>query len=51
MYGVRGGISFQLKITIIAVGKIKESFIKKGIDEYVKRLRRFCNIDIIEVGG
>jgi len=39
-----------LKITIIAVGKIKESFIKKGIDEYVKRLRRFCNIDIIEVG-
>ena len=39
-----------MKITIIAVGKIKESFIKKGIDEYVKRLRRFCNIDIIEVG-
>jgi len=38
-----------LKITIIAVGKIKESYLKEGINEYIKRLRRFCNIDIIEV--
>lgn len=38
-----------MKITIIAVGKIKESYLKEGINEYIKRLRRFCNIDIIEV--
>jgi 23S rRNA (pseudouridine1915-N3)-methyltransferase len=38
-----------LKITIIAVGKIKESYLKEGIKEYIKRLGRFCKIDIIEV--
>ncbi|NMB95653.1 MAG: 23S rRNA (pseudouridine(1915)-N(3))-methyltransferase RlmH [Clostridiaceae bacterium] len=38
-----------MKITIIAVGKIKESYLKEGIKEYIKRLGRFCKIDIIEV--
>ncbi len=38
-----------MKITIIAVGRIKESYLKEGIKEYSKRLGRFCNIDIIEV--
>lgn len=35
-----------MKIKIIAVGKIKEQWIKSGIDEYLKRLR---NIEIIEI--
>jgi len=38
-----------MKITIIAVGKIKEKYIKLGIDEFSKRLSRFTNLAIIEV--
>lgn len=39
----------NVKITIAAVGKVREKFIKDGIKEYTKRLSRFCNIEIIEV--
>lgn len=38
-----------MKITIAAVGKIKEKYLKDGIDEYTKRLSRFCDLEIIEV--
>lgn len=36
-------------IKIISVGKIKESYIKEGIEEYLKRLSKYTKIDIIEV--
>ena len=38
-----------MKINIIAVGKIKEQYLKDAIDEYKKRLSKFCNLSIIEV--
>lgn len=38
-----------MKVTIIAVGKIKEKYLKDGIAEYMKRLSRFCDTEIIEV--
>jgi len=38
-----------MKITIIAVGRLKERFLKEGIAEYEKRLSRFCDFEIIEV--
>lgn len=38
-----------MKITIAAVGRIKEKYLKDGIDEYTKRLSRFCDLEIIEV--
>ncbi|WP_265447598.1 23S rRNA (pseudouridine(1915)-N(3))-methyltransferase RlmH [Acetivibrio straminisolvens] len=38
-----------MKITIIAVGKIKEKYLREGINEYSKRLSRFCSLEIIEV--
>jgi 23S rRNA (pseudouridine1915-N3)-methyltransferase len=38
-----------MKITIAGVGKIRERFLKDGIDEYSKRLSRFCDLEIIEV--
>jgi len=38
-----------MKITVIAPGKIKENWLREGIEEYKKRLRRYCEVDIIEV--
>lgn len=38
-----------MNISIITVGKLKEKYLKDGIDEYKKRLSRYCSIDIIEV--
>ena len=38
-----------MKVNIICVGKIKESFFNDAIAEYKKRLYRFCNFSIIEV--
>lgn len=38
-----------MNITIITVGKIKEKFLRDAIDEYSKRLTRYCKLDIIEV--
>ncbi len=38
-----------MNIKIIAVGKIKEKYIKEGISEFSKRLSRYCSLDIVEV--
>ena len=38
-----------MKINIIAVGKIKEQYLKDAISEYTKRLSKFCELSIIEV--
>lgn len=38
-----------MKITIVAVGKLKEKYIREGVDEYIKRLGHFCDIEIVEV--
>ena len=38
-----------MKIRIIAVGKIKEAYLKMGIEEYLKRLKPYSQIEIIEV--
>lgn len=38
-----------MKITVIAVGKIKERYFTGAIEEYAKRLSRFCRLDIVEV--
>lgn len=38
-----------MNITIIAVGKLKEKYLKQGIVEYVKRLSAYAKIQIIEI--
>lgn len=38
-----------MKITLICVGKIKEKFYAAAIDEFRKRLGRYCDLAIIEV--
>ena len=38
-----------MKISIVCVGKLKERFYREAVDEYVKRLGRYCKPEIIEV--
>ena len=38
-----------MKIKIIALGKIKEKFIKDGIDEFLKRITPYSPIEIVEI--
>ncbi len=39
----------MLSINIVCVGKIKEKYLKEAIDEYSKRISKYCNIKIIEL--
>ncbi|WP_346354010.1 23S rRNA (pseudouridine(1915)-N(3))-methyltransferase RlmH [Azotosporobacter soli] len=38
-----------MRITILAVGKIKEKYLSAGIAEFVKRLTPFCKLSIVEL--
>lgn len=37
------------KVTVLCVGKLKEKFYTEAAAEYVKRLGRFCKIEILEL--
>ena len=39
----------MIKIRIVCVGKIKESYLASGIGEYLKRLSNYAKIEVIEV--
>lgn len=39
----------MIKIRIVCVGKIKDSFLNEGIEEYKKRLSSYAKLEIIEV--
>lgn len=36
-----------MKITIVQVGKTKDSYVEEGLSEYSKRLNAFCDLEII----
>lgn len=38
-----------MKIKLYAIGKIKESYLKVGIEEYLTRIKPYSSIEIIEV--
>lgn len=38
-----------MNITVVCVGKIKESYFRDGIGEYSKRLSKYCKLSVIEV--
>ncbi len=38
-----------MKISILSVGKVKESYFRDAITEYSKRLSKYCKLEIIEV--
>ncbi len=39
----------MLKIKLIVVGKIKESFYRDAVNEYLKRLSRFADVEVKEL--
>lgn len=38
-----------MNIQIVSVGKLKEKYLKMGIEEYTKRLGAYAKIDLVEV--
>lgn len=38
-----------MKIKIYCIGKIKEQYLKDGINEYLKRISAYSNVEIVEV--
>ena len=36
-------------IKIITVGSVKEKYLKEAIEEYLKRLRKYTNVEIVEL--
>ena len=39
----------SMRITIVCVGRLKEKFYRDAVEEYIKRLGRYCKPEIIEV--
>ena len=39
----------KLKIKIIALGKIKEKFLKEGVNEFLKRLTPYASVTVLEL--
>lgn len=39
----------MINITVIAVGKLKEDYLKKGCGEYLKRLRSYAKVSVMEI--
>lgn len=38
-----------MHITIIAIGKLKEKYLRDGINEYLKRLQSYAKVEIVEL--
>ena len=39
----------KVNILIVTIGKLKEKYLKQGIDEYLKRLSIYAKVEIIEL--
>ena len=39
----------MIKVNIVCIGKIKESYLREACGEYIKRLSRFCKLEIKEL--
>ena len=38
-----------MNISVITVGKLKEKYLKQGIEEYLKRLNAYAKVEVMEV--
>lgn len=39
----------MINVTVIAVGKLKESYLRDGCGEYIKRLGAFAKVNVVEI--
>lgn len=39
-----------MQITVVAVGKLKEKYLNAGVDDFRKRLSRYCKFELVETG-
>ena len=39
----------MIKVNVVCVGKIKEQFYRAAVEEYAKRLSRFCAFNVVEI--
>ena len=39
----------MIKVNVVSIGKVKEKYFRDGIDEYAKRLSKYCQFKIIEL--
>lgn len=39
----------MINVTVIAVGKLKESYLRDGCNEYIKRLGAYSKINVVEI--
>lgn len=39
----------MIKVNVVAVGKVKEKYFADGINEYSKRLSKYCEFNIVEI--
>ena len=39
----------MVKVNLVCVGKLKESYLREAAAEYLKRLSRFCKAEVIEL--
>lgn len=44
---VRWGV--HVNILIISIGKLKEKYLKQGIEEYLKRLSSYAKVEVVEL--
>ena len=38
-----------MKVTLLTIGKTEDTYLKQGIEKYVKRLKHYIKLDIIEL--
>lgn len=39
----------MMNVTVLAVGKLKESYLREGCSEYMKRLSAYAKVNVIEI--
>lgn len=42
-------MGIPVNITIFSIGKLKEKYLKQGIDEYLKRLSAYAKVEVVEL--
>lgn len=48
MFGMKQSGGKKLKYRILSVGKIRESFYNSGVEEYIKRMRPYAGIEVVD---